>query len=108
MRQNDAARLGGRSGSVKNFSDAGSCRGVAWIHFRILCGRRRARDVFEIVDNQGRRRARKLDLLAIAQDELHSCVVDRAFNEIGRCGGIHGNNDRAAQQNPPEASHPLG
>src|SRR5713226_3247847 len=104
--QNNAAWLGRRSRSVKNFCNGVSGGCITRIRIR---GRRRARDeILEIVDDDRGWRAEQLHLLTIAQDELHAGILDRALNEIWRRGGVHRHNHSAPQEDSPVTSDPFG
>src|SRR5882724_7434627 len=97
MRKHDAARLACRSRSVENFGDRASSGCIARGCISLQRGRRAGHDIFEITDDHRRWRARKLRLLAVAQDELDPRVFDDALNEIGRRCRIHRHHDGAAQ-----------
>jgi hypothetical protein len=60
-----------------------------------------------IYDQRGRA-ASKVRLLAIPKNKFHLGVANRALDEFGVGGGIHGNRNRAAQENGPEAGDPIG
>src|SRR2546427_6021865 len=49
---------------------------------------RSVHDVTKIVDDHRGRQTRQLCLLSFAQDELHTGILNRALDEIGRCGGV--------------------
>jgi hypothetical protein len=50
----------------------------------------------------------RLRLLTVSQNELHARIFDHALNELGGRGGVHRDNDSAAQENSPKASDPFG
>ena len=108
VRQNNAPWLGRGSGGVKNLSNRVSRRSFAGINCGTCFRLRHRRNIFETVDHQRRRATGRRSELAVAQDQLYTCILDGPLNEIGRCCRVDRNNDCAAQKKAPEARNPLG
>src|SRR5216684_3577639 len=114
MKQIEHARHGNERGGAllpdraKNFGNRAARRFIARIHSSISYGGRARNEVFQIVDDHGRRRARKFRLLTVPQNKLHTGILDRALHEIGGRGRVHRNNDATAQENSPETGDPFG